>query len=74
MNTRKIFYGILTCAFLVGVSCTTDSDDLYENGVDKSKVRINNTHSVDKSKVRINNDTQSVEKSKIRRSNKEKHN
>jgi hypothetical protein len=74
MNTRKLFYGILTCVILMGVGCTTDSDDLYESGVDKSKVRINNAYSVDKSKVRINNDTQSVEKQKVRRSNKQHHN
>ena len=74
MNTRKFFYGILTCAILMGVGCTADNDDLYESGVDKSKVRINNSYSVDKSKVRINNDTQSVEKDKVRRSNKKKHN
>ena len=74
MNTKKLFYGLLACAILMGASCTTDNDDLYESGVDKSKVRITNNQSVDKSKVRINNNTQSVEKDKVRRSNKQKHN
>jgi hypothetical protein len=73
MNTKKILFGLFTCALLMGVSCTTESDDIYADGVDKSKVRINNSQSVDKSKVRINN-SQSVDKEKVRRSNKKKHN
>ena len=73
MNTRKFFFGLFACAFLVGVSCTTDNSDLYETGVEKSKVRITNKQSVEKSKVRISN-KQSVEKSKVRRSNKEGNN
>jgi hypothetical protein len=73
MNTRKIFYGLFACAFLVGISCTSDSSDLYESGVEKSKVRINNKQSVEKSKVRINN-KQSVEKSKVRINNKQENN
>jgi hypothetical protein len=71
MTTKKIFYGLFACAFLVGVSCTTENDELYGNGVEKSKVRITNKQSVEKSKVRINNQ-QSVEKRKVRKSNKTK--
>jgi hypothetical protein len=55
----------------MGVGCTTDSDDLYENGVDKRKVRITNNQSVDKRKVRISND-QSVDKRKVRITNDRK--
>ena len=73
MNAKRILFGLFTCAFLMGVSCTTENDDLYANGVDKTKVRIKNTESVDKTKVRINN-SQSVDKRKIRRSNKKNHN
>jgi hypothetical protein len=51
-------------------SCTTEDSNLYESGVDKSKVRISNKQSVDKSKVRISNN-QSVDKSKVRISNKQ---
>jgi hypothetical protein len=70
MNTRKLFFGIFTCSLLMIASCTTEDSNLYESGVDKSKVRISNKQSVDKSKVRISNN-QSVDKSKVRISNKQ---
>lgn len=73
MNTRKLFFGIFTCAILMIASCTAEDSNIYESGVDKSKVRITNNQSVDKSKVRISN-SQSVDKSKVRKSNKEQDN
>lgn len=71
MNTRKLLFGLFALGVLTGVSCTTDNDDLYENGVEKSKIRITNNQSVEKSKVRINNQ-QSVEKGKIRINNRKR--
>ena len=70
MNTKKLFFGIFAFVFLAGVSCTSETSDLYETGVEKSKVRITNKQSVEKSKVRITN-KQSVEKSKVRINNKQ---
>lgn len=73
MIKRKIFFGIFTCAMLVGVSCTTDNNDgLYESGVDKRYVRVSNkdANSVDKRHVRSTN-KESVDKRHVRSTNKE---
>lgn len=46
MNTKRILFGLMTCAVLslTAVSCTpnTADDNTYEQGVDKSKVRKSN--------------------------------
>jgi protein involved in sex pheromone biosynthesis len=72
MNTRKIFFGLATCAVLMIAGCTSESDDLYESGVDKRHVRVSNkdANSVDKRHVRSSN-KQSVDKRHVRSSNKE---
>ncbi len=70
---KKILFGLMAFATLLVVSCESNDiandDQLYEQGVEKSKVRIDNKQSVEKSKVRIDN-RQSVEKSKVRISNR----
>ncbi len=50
MNTKKLFFGICTCLILMAAACTpnTADDQLYENGVDKSKIP---SQAVDKSKI-----------------------
>ncbi|WP_411030846.1 hypothetical protein [Spongiimicrobium sp. 3-5] len=45
MNAKKILFGILACGVLMAASCessNTADDELYEQGVDKSKVRTSN--------------------------------
>ncbi len=80
MNAKKIIFGALACLVLVLAACTDDSADsaLYEQGVDKTKVRSSNSvdktkvrssNSVDKTKVRSSNSRQSVDKTKVRSSN-----
>jgi len=72
MNTKKIIAGICTCLILMAAACTpnttAEDEQLFEQGVDKSKVTTGNQQSVDKSKVTIDNQ-QSVDKSKVRSSN-----
>jgi len=50
MNTKKVLFGICTCLILMAAACTpnTADDQVYENGVDKSKIP---SQSVDKSKI-----------------------
>jgi len=42
MKTKKIIFGLLACVALLAISCepnsTADEDDLYEVGVDKTKI------------------------------------
>ena len=39
MNTRKIFFAILTIGILSGAACTTDNDEAYEvSSIDRDKV------------------------------------
>ena len=39
MNTRKLFYAILTIGILTGAACTTDNDDAYEvSSIDRDKI------------------------------------
>ncbi|MCX2719531.1 hypothetical protein [Lentiprolixibacter aurantiacus] len=41
MNTRKFFYGILTCLILMAAACTestAEDDQLYELGIDKKEI------------------------------------
>jgi len=41
MNTKKIFYGLVTVLILIAASCTpntADDDQLYEQSLDKEKV------------------------------------
>jgi hypothetical protein len=42
MKVKKLIFGLLACVALLAVSCepnnTADEDDLYEVGVDKSKI------------------------------------
>ncbi|HZJ19718.1 MAG TPA: hypothetical protein VFD35_05105 [Pricia sp.] len=56
---KKVLFGLMACATLLAVSCDTNdittNDELYEQGVEKSKVTINNKQAVEKSKVTINN-------------------
>ena len=69
MNTRKYLMGLLTVGILAGASCTSDNSDVYEQSVDRTKIRKNNYQSVDRTKIRKNNH-QSVDRTKIRKSNK----
>ena len=42
MSTKKLFFGICTCLILMAAALTPDNvieeQQLYENGVDKSKI------------------------------------
>ena len=40
MNMKKLLFGICAFLILVAAACTSDTadDQLYENGVDKTKV------------------------------------
>lgn len=44
MKMKRLLFGILACVTLMAVSCepnsTADEDQLYEEGIDKSKARI----------------------------------
>jgi hypothetical protein len=63
MNTRKIFFGLITCCTLIVASCTASSDnDLYENGVRKSDI-TKGTDAVKKSD--ITKGTDAVRKSDV---------
>ncbi|WP_394748729.1 hypothetical protein [Spongiimicrobium salis] len=58
MNTKRTLFGVLACLVFTfaAVSCTsTTEDELYEQGVDKTKIRINknNAQGVDKTKIRV---------------------
>lgn len=66
MNTKKLFFALLTVALLSVAACSSDTgDDIYE-GVEKSKIKIPG-RSVEKSKIVVpgRDDSESVEKSKI---------
>jgi hypothetical protein len=71
MNIRKFLMAILTIGILAGASCTTDNSDVYEQSVDRTKIRKNNHNSVDRTKIRKNNH-QSVDRTKIRKNNHQK--
>ena len=42
MKMKRLLFGLLACVTLMAVSCepnsTTDEDQLYEQGVDKTKI------------------------------------
>ena len=63
MNTPKLLYGIFAIAVLSLAACSNDSsDDLYE-GVDRTKIRIDN---VDRTKIILKDkQEQSVDRTKI---------
>ena len=69
MNTRKLFFAILTIGILSGAACTSDNNELYEQSVDKTKITKDNKQSVDKTKITKDN-KQSVDKTKITKDNK----
>ncbi|MGB5316287.1 MAG: hypothetical protein WBN56_09815 [Robiginitalea sp.] len=55
MNTRKLFFGILTIGILTGAACTADSNELYEQSVDRTKITKDNKQSVDRTKITKDN-------------------
>jgi hypothetical protein len=42
MKTKRIIFGLMACMMLLAVACepnsTADEDELYEVGVDKTKI------------------------------------
>ena len=70
---KKVFLGLMACATLLVVSCETNDvasdEQLYEQGVDRTKIRKSNRQSVDRTKIRKSN-RQSVDRTKIRKSNR----
>lgn len=44
MKAKRFIFGLLACVTLLAVSCepnnTSEEDDLYEIGLDKSKVKL----------------------------------
>ena len=65
MNTKKLFYGLVTCLVLMAAACTPTStaeeDDLYLDGIDKNKIILKN-NSIDKNKIILKH---SIDKNKI---------
>lgn len=43
MKVKQIIFGLLACVTLLAVACepsnTADEDDLYEQGIDKKKIK-----------------------------------
>lgn len=70
---KKFVAALVACVALSTVSCETsniaEDDAVYEQGVDRTKIRTTNKKSVDLSKVDLAN-TQSVDRTKIRTSNR----
>jgi len=70
---KKFAFALVACIALSTVSCETsdisEDDAVYEQGVDRTKIRTTNRKSVDLSKVELSN-TQSVDRTKIRTSNR----
>lgn len=62
MNTKKLFYGLLTVAVLTLAACSNDSSDALYDGVDKTKI-TKGSDGVDKTK--ITKGTDGVDKTKI---------
>jgi hypothetical protein len=69
MNIKNLFYGIFAFMILFLAACTstdtTAEDNLYEIGLDKTRVRIPAKESLDKTKVRIP-EKESLDKTKVR--------
>ncbi len=45
MNTKKIFFGLATALILMAAACTpntAEDDQVYEQGVEKSKIKLPN--------------------------------
>ncbi|NNE78106.1 MAG: hypothetical protein HKN31_13665 [Pricia sp.] len=70
---KKVVFGLLACVTLLSVSCEpnnlAEEDAIYEEGVDRTKIRTTNRKSVDLSKVEITNNV-AVDRTKIRTSNR----
>lgn len=70
---KKFVFALVGCVALSTVSCETNNiseeDAVYEQGVDRTKIRTTNRKAVDLSKVDLVN-TQSVDRTKIRTSNR----
>ena len=58
MNTRKFFYGIITCCVLTAAACTSstaEDDQLYEQGIKKDEIILKNINDkeVEKDNIKI---------------------
>jgi len=69
MNTRKLFFGILTIGILTGAACTSDNDDSYEQSVDRRHITKDNKNSVDRRHITKDNKN-SVDRRHITKDNK----
>jgi hypothetical protein len=67
MDTTKLFYGLLACLVLFVAACTenTADDAIYEQGIDKNKIILDNKNSIDKNKIILENQRESIDKNKI---------
>lgn len=74
MNTKKLFYGLLTLGVLTLAACSNDSNDALYDGVDKTKI-TKGPDAVDKTKItkgpdgvdrtKVSKGTDAVDKTKI---------
>ena len=72
MNTKKLFYGVLACLFLMVAACTNDSaseDSVYENGIDRMDVMTDKEiNSIDRMDVQTDN-AQSIDRMDVQTEN-----
>ncbi len=74
MNTKKLFYGLLTFGVLTLAACSNDSSDGAYDGVDKTKI-TKGPDGVDKTKItkgpdgvdrtKVTKGTDAVDKTKV---------
>ncbi|MGB5189191.1 hypothetical protein [Robiginitalea sp.] len=67
MNTRKIFFAILTIGILSGAACTTDNDEAYEvSSIDRDKVVTGpKKQAIDRDKIVTGPKKQAIDRDKI---------
>lgn len=74
MRTKRILLAVLASSALFAASCSTnstaDEDQLYQDGVDRTKITTSNRkEAVDRTKITTSN-RQSVDRTKITTSNR----
>ena len=68
MNTKNLFYGLLACLVLLIAACTSESDSVYEQGIDRMDVETTNRNSIDRMDVETTN-RQSIDRMDVQTEN-----